>query len=177
MHRPGLAGAAEQGPPPLPVLLCKKTFVRRAGQPWVANSGFNLPGIHHDKEAEPARELRAQQGLTCCTAWSGEHHGVPLSSCLQQPVESFIKHGSTTACGWSPWDGPLQFQAAQGFCRKQGVKPASPAKPFPTLRGLGRKSSGGLKQAGEVKAIFSFLQGSRVSKLPSLLCEPPEPHK
>lgn len=33
-------------------------------------------------------------------------------------------------------DGPLQYQPAQGFCRKQGVKENSPAKPFGVL---GRK--------------------------------------
>lgn len=42
---------------------------------------------------------------------------------------------------------------------------------------LERKGSDGLEQPGEVEAILSFLQGSRVSKLPSLLCELPGPHK
>ena len=91
MRRPGLVGGAEQGPPPLPALLCKTRFVPRAGQPQVPNSGFNLPGIHPSVQAQPTRELGTQQG----------QENIVMSPQLT-PVEGFTERISTAACGWRP---------------------------------------------------------------------------
>lgn len=181
MHRLGLAGAAEQGPPLLPALLCKKRFVRRAEQPRVANSGFNLPGIHPNKQAKPAGELGAQEGLTCQTAWSGEHHGVPSAHTCSSPLRASPSVSPPLLA-----DGDLgmvlcntgQHEPAQGFRRKQGVKPNSPAKPLPRLQGLGRKGSDGL-QAGwrsrghpffpprlpSQEAAFSFVRATSTTQI------------
>lgn len=132
----------------------------------MANSGFNWPGIHPNKQGQPAGDLEVGQGLTCL----GQENinGVP--------VEGFTKSASTTAGDDDLGMVPRNTGQHEAAGASAGSKELNQTL-LPNHFQLKRKGSDGLEQPGEVEAILSFLQGSRVSKLPSLLCEPPGPHK
>lgn len=102
---------------------------------------------------------------------SPPHHSVkrtswyPLSTHLQQPIGGFTECVPTTTGHLGVVSRDIgQHEPAWGFCRKQGVNPNSPAKPFPAS--LGRKGSDGLKQARAfVQTTFSLMRAARTTQI------------
>lgn len=146
-----MAGAVEQGAPPLPVLLCRKRFVRRAGQSRVANSGLGLPGIHPNTHT----------GLTCHTTWSGEHRGVPSTPLGQESIvvspqltPAAAHWGLHQVCPhyrWGPWGGLTILGSTNQPGASAGSKDLTQTPPQSPFQSLGRKGSDGLKLASSSK--------------------------